>query len=187
MAEDETGGAPVPQDEENKAAQGGAEDTEPTATPAAQDGQERDASDQGEAGGGALSQDELDKLAQSIDGAADEGGESAPAEDQQGPTPDEFELPEVSESPGAEAAGSLDLLMDVQLDVKIELGRTRMLVEDVLKLTEGSVVELDKLAGDPVDILVNDRLIAKGEIVILDDNFCVRIAEVLPKGNEEAE
>ena len=65
------------------------------------------------------------------------------------------------------------------LHVKIELGRTRMLVEDVLKLGEGAVVELDKLAGDPVDIFVNDRPVARGEVLVLNDNFCVRINEIL--------
>ena len=71
------------------------------------------------------------------------------------------------------------MLSDVKLRVKIELGRTRMLVEDVLKLGEGSVVELDKLAGDPVDVIVNGRLVARGEVLILNDNFCVRVSEVL--------
>jgi flagellar motor switch protein FliN/FliY len=71
------------------------------------------------------------------------------------------------------------MLNDVKLGVRIQLGRTRMLVEDVLKLGEGSVVELDKLAGDPVDVLVNDRLIARGEVLVLNDNFCVRVSEVL--------
>ncbi|MGB2987063.1 MAG: flagellar motor switch protein FliN [Phycisphaerae bacterium] len=76
-------------------------------------------------------------------------------------------------------AKRVTMLNDVNLRVKIELGRTRMLVEDVLKLDEGSVVELDKLAGDPVDVFVNDRLIARGEVLVLNDNFCVRISEVL--------
>ena len=75
----------------------------------------------------------------------------------------------------------IDLLSDVNLNVKIELGRTRMLVEDVLKLSEGAVVELDKLAGDPVDIYVNDRPVARGEVLVLNDNFCVRISEILNK------
>jgi len=73
------------------------------------------------------------------------------------------------------------MLNDVKLRVKIELGRTRMLVEDVLKLGEGSVVELDKLAGDPVDVYANDRLIARGEVLVLNESFCVRINEVLSR------
>jgi flagellar motor switch protein FliN/FliY len=72
----------------------------------------------------------------------------------------------------------LSMLNDVKLRVKIELGRAQMLVEEVLKLGEGSVVELDKLAGDPVDVWVNERLIARGEVLVLNDNFCVRISEV---------
>ncbi|MBW3543312.1 MAG: flagellar motor switch protein FliN [Planctomycetes bacterium] len=73
----------------------------------------------------------------------------------------------------------IDAIEDVELDLRIELGRTEMLIEDVLRLAEGSVVPLDKLAGDPVDILVNGRLIARGEVLVLNDNFCVRVAEIL--------
>lgn len=74
---------------------------------------------------------------------------------------------------------SIELLKDVGLQVKIELGRSRMLVEDVVRLGEGSVVELDKLAGDPVDVYVNDRLVARGEVLVLNDNFCVRVNEIV--------
>ena len=74
---------------------------------------------------------------------------------------------------------SIDLLGDVELDVIVELGRTQMLVEDVLRLNEGSVVELDKLAGDPVDVFVNHRLVARGEVLVLNDNFCIRISEIV--------
>ncbi|HPD29533.1 MAG TPA: flagellar motor switch protein FliN [Phycisphaerae bacterium] len=99
-----------------------------------------------------------------------------------------FEIPTLPPGtlPTAPAHG-LDLLRDVDLSVKIELGRSRMLVEDVLRLGEGSVVELDKLAGDPVDVLVNDRLVARGEVLVLNDNFCVRINDILSRdvGQEE--
>lgn len=89
-------------------------------------------------------------------------------------------LPEFQTAPRTSRDfGGLDMLMDVNLRVKIELGRTRMLVEDVLRLGEGSVVELDKLAGDPVDIYVSDRLIAHGEILVLNDSFCVRVSEIV--------
>ncbi|MEM6392311.1 MAG: flagellar motor switch protein FliN [Planctomycetota bacterium] len=73
----------------------------------------------------------------------------------------------------------IDLLSDVELTVTIELGRTEMLVEDVLKLGAGSVVELDKLAGDPVDVYVNGRHVARGEVLVLNDNFCIRISEII--------
>ncbi|MCC7423910.1 MAG: flagellar motor switch protein FliN [Planctomycetaceae bacterium] len=79
---------------------------------------------------------------------------------------------------GADQLG-LNALQDVELDLSIELGRAELLIEEVLQLREGSVVPLDKLAGDPVDILVNGRLIARGEVLVLNDNFCVRVAEIL--------
>jgi flagellar motor switch protein FliN/FliY len=75
--------------------------------------------------------------------------------------------------------GSLGVLEEVDLDLRIELGRTELLIEEVLKLRQGSVVPLDKLAGDPVDVIVNGRLVARGEVLVLNDNFCVRIAEIL--------
>jgi len=81
--------------------------------------------------------------------------------------------------PSPTDADSIDLLSDVDLTVTIELGRTRMLVEDVLRLGTGSVVELEKLAGDPVDVFVNGRLVARGEVLVLNDNFCVRVNELI--------
>lgn len=85
-----------------------------------------------------------------------------------------------------EESKGISLLSDVKLDVKIELGRAEMYIEEVLKLGEGAVVELDKLAGDPVDVLVNDRLVARGEVLVLNDNFCVRISEIMPASDEAA-
>ncbi len=87
----------------------------------------------------------------------------------------------------ADAAEGIELLGDVELNVTIELGRTEMLVEDVLRLQGGSVVELDKLAGDPVDVYVNGRLVARGEVLVLNDNFCIRISEILANLEEQAE
>lgn len=97
----------------------------------------------------------------------------------------DFKLPDFQQVMQDAQVSSIDLLRDVDLDVKIELGRARMLVEDVLKLAEGSVVELDKLAGDPVDVFVNDRLVARGEVLVLNDNFCVRINEIVAGVREE--
>lgn len=74
---------------------------------------------------------------------------------------------------------SLDLIMDVAMRVTVELGRSTMTVEDVLALGPGSVIELNKLAGEPVDILVNDQLIARGEVVVVDENFGVRVTEIV--------
>lgn len=94
-------------------------------------------------------------------------------------------LPDLQRAMGEAQASSIDLLRDVELNVKIELGRSRMLVEDVLKLAEGSVVELDKLAGDPVDVFVNDRLVARGEVLVLNDSFCVRVNEIVAGATTE--
>ncbi len=99
---------------------------------------------------------------------------------------DPFDLPAFSQVMADAQVSSIDLLRDVELNVKIELGRSRMLVEDVLKLAEGSVVELDKLAGDPVDVFVNDRLVARGEVLVLNDNFCVRVNEIVSADRENA-
>ena len=91
------------------------------------------------------------------------------------------------ENPGEESAvktksahpTNLDLLMDVSLRVSVELGRTRMQLAQILELQHGSVIELDRLAGDPVDIFVNDCMVARGEVVIVDDKFGVRITEMI--------
>jgi flagellar motor switch protein FliN/FliY len=101
---------------------------------------------------------------------------------QPNPTPpglSPFPLTDLASSPASQEKATLDLLRDVELDLKIELGRTNMYLEDVLKLKRGSVVTLDKLAGDPVDVYVNGRLIARGEVLVLNDNFCVRVAELV--------
>jgi flagellar motor switch protein FliN len=98
-----------------------------------------------------------------------------------------------ADAPGTDAGGidaaaaGLEMLGDVDLHVMVELGRTEMLVEDVLKLSAGSVVELDKLAGDPVDVYVNQRLVARGEVLVLNDNFCIRISEIVANLQEEAQ
>jgi len=103
------------------------------------------------------------------------------------PTGSPVSLPSLQPGARSKALPSeLDLLADVNLNVKIELGRTRMLVEDVLRLNEGSVVELDKLAGDPVDVFVNERHVARGEVLVVNDNFCIRISEILDAEAKES-
>lgn len=90
-----------------------------------------------------------------------------------------FQLDDFGGSPASTEAATLELVRDVQLDLKIELGRTHMHLEDVLRLRQGAVVPLDKLAGDPVDLYVNGRMIARGEVLVLNDNFCVRVTELI--------
>ncbi len=109
---------------------------------------------------------------------------TALAPDREAPQPDlsnltPFQLESFDTQPASSAAPvDLSALQDVELDLRIELGRTELLLDEVMKLAEGSVVPLDKLAGDPVDILVNGKLIARGEVLVLNDNFCVRVAEI---------
>ncbi|MBL8934277.1 MAG: flagellar motor switch protein FliN [Archangium sp.] len=75
----------------------------------------------------------------------------------------------------------LDLLLDVPLDVTVELGRSRMSIQELLGLSPGSVIELDKIAGEPLDIVVNERLIARGEAVVVNDKFGIRITDIVSK------
>ncbi|QNR21462.1 flagellar motor switch phosphatase FliY [Exiguobacterium sp. Helios] len=77
--------------------------------------------------------------------------------------------------------GNIGMLYDVPLNVTVELGRTRRSVRDILELTQGSIIELDKLAGEPVDVFVNNTLIATGEVVVIEENFGVRITEIVNK------
>ncbi|KGR80346.1 flagellar motor switch phosphatase FliY [Ureibacillus manganicus] len=86
-----------------------------------------------------------------------------------------FNEPSITQS----EARNLNMLLDIPLQVTVELGRTKHSVKDILQLATGSIIELDKLAGEPVDILVNNRLIAKGEVVVIDENFGVRITDIV--------
>ncbi|HEY2589519.1 MAG TPA: flagellar motor switch protein FliN [Tepidisphaeraceae bacterium] len=131
-----------------------------------------------------VSIEELLKQANFEDPAA-AGGAATPSGGIAAPDAPTFQLPGFHQAMQEAQASSIELLRDVELNVKIELGRSRMLVEDVLKLSEGSVVELDKLAGDPVDVFVNDRLVARGEVLVLNDNFCVRVNEIVAGVKEE--
>ena len=76
-------------------------------------------------------------------------------------------------------SGNIGLIMDVYMELTVELGRTKKLIKDILGIGEGTIIELDKLAGEPVDILVNHKLIAKGEVVVIDENFGVRVTEIV--------
>jgi flagellar motor switch protein FliN/FliY len=93
----------------------------------------------------------------------------------------EFAMEQLAKGAGS-ATGEgqpIDMLMDVDLNVRIELGRSKMTIQDILHLADGSVITLDKLAGDPLNIYVNNRLVAKGEVLVLNENFCIRITEIV--------
>ena len=87
-------------------------------------------------------------------------------------------LPGSGEVP-QEAARSIEFLLDVPLDVSVETGRSRMLIQELLQLGQGSVIELNKLAGEPLDVLINSRLVARGEAVVVNERFGVRLTEIV--------
>jgi len=98
------------------------------------------------------------------------------------PNPEEFKPNDLS---GAAATGAvsaarpIDFLLDVPLTLSVELGRARMIVNDLLQLGQGSVVELTKIVGEPLEVLVNEKLIARGEVVVLNDKFAVRLTDII--------
>lgn len=96
-----------------------------------------------------------------------------------GTTIQSVQLPQLQRISDIGDTGNLGLLMDVSMEMTVELGRTRKLIRDILSIGEGTIMELDKLAGEPVDILVNHKLIAKGEVVVIDENFGVRVTEIV--------
>ncbi len=116
--------------------------------------------------------------------SADDDIEEAPVQDESADTDDinkvstvDFEQFPKTLQPGS--PHNIDMLLDVTLPISIELGRTHMPIQDILKLGPGSVVELSKLAGEPVDLLVNNKMIARGEVVIVDENFGIRVTSMV--------
>jgi flagellar motor switch protein FliN/FliY len=89
------------------------------------------------------------------------------------------QFPNLMPHPTPQEQGNIGLIMDVFMEMTVELGRTRKLIKEILGMGEGTIIELDKLAGEPVDILVNHKLIAKGEVVVIDENFGVRVTEIV--------
>lgn len=147
--------------------------------------QARDEADALAAAALASAQAAIDALNQETQGATTHAAAPPPPRPQPaqvaqpGPQPKPLSFPDLAPAISEPMPKGIDLISDVNVDVTIELGRTRMLVEDVLRLAEGAVVELDKLAGDPVDIYVNKRLVARGEVLVLNDNFCIRVNDIL--------
>lgn len=112
--------------------------------------------------------------------------------------PLENEAPEAAKAPDADTAaaaaenpnlklhvtppadpGSVDFILDIPLRVSVELGRTKILVQDLLKLHKGSVLELNKLAGEALEVLVNDRVVAKGEVIVINEKFGIRLLDIV--------
>ncbi len=131
-----------------------------------------------EAAAGARDPQDTEKLLQEAEDALKDVEQSL-----RGPKATAYRLEELVGEGGPPEKVSMDLLRDVNLDIKIELGRAKMNLDEILQLRRGSVVTLDKLAGDPVDVYVNGRLVARGEVLVLNDNFCVRVAELIGSDN----
>ena len=86
---------------------------------------------------------------------------------------------ELAEDRGAGGGRDINFLLDVPLEVTVEIGRTKMLIKELLQLGQGSVVELDKLVGEPMEVFVNERLIARGEVVVVNEKFGIRLTDII--------
>jgi flagellar motor switch protein FliN/FliY len=117
--------------------------------------------------------------AESLRAGPAEGGLTAATASASAPSVARAAFAPLNENERPQAGRNLDLLMDIPLGVTVELGRTRKLIREVLELARGSILELDTLAGEPVDILVNQKLIARGEVVVIDENFGVRVTDII--------
>ena len=95
------------------------------------------------------------------------------------PTQQAFGLNDMTDVTDAFSTNNIDFILDIPLEITVELGRTKMMICDLLKLSQGSVVELGKLAGDTLEILANKKLVAKGEVVVLNEKYGIRITEVI--------
>ena len=92
---------------------------------------------------------------------------------------EELQPAETAAAPEGNRPRNLDLILDIPLKVTVELGRTKMIVNDLLALGQGSVIELNKLAGEPMEVLVNDKLVARGEAVVVNEKFGVRLTDII--------
>jgi flagellar motor switch protein FliN/FliY len=127
-------------------------------------------------------QEDIDELMRALGADPGKAASAAPAKPPPSPQTRSSPLPlePLSAAPLGRPEAGLDFLSDVDVSVRIELGTARMHVQDVLKLGSGSVVPLESMVGDPVNVFVNDRLVARGEVLVVNENFAVRITEVIP-------
>jgi len=105
--------------------------------------------------------------------SGDQGGLGDLKEPASSPPAEEANKPEEKKTP------DLDLVLDIPLEVSVELGRAHLLVNELLQLGQGSVIELNKLAGEPMEILVNGKLVARGEVVVVNEKFGVRLTDII--------
>ncbi len=102
--------------------------------------------------------------------------ETSSVKDQEGDT---LADDEAGEDSGSDEKKSLDLILDIPLTVTVELGRSKMLINDLLQLGQGSVIELTKLVGEPLEVLINQKLVARGEVVVVNEKFGVRLTDII--------
>jgi flagellar motor switch protein FliN len=121
--------------------------------------------------------DALGELAE--EGFADSGDESELSDEEEKITATAASFKQLKEENTQEIKNNITMLLDISLPIVVELGRTRMLIEDILNLHVGSVIALDKIAGEPANIVVNNKVMAKGEVVVIDENFGIRITSLL--------
>ncbi|PZN13067.1 MAG: flagellar motor switch protein FliN [Bacillota bacterium] len=141
-------------------------------------GQGAPAEGDGETGGASSGAGaEVAATAEPVVRAAPSGGGEQPAVE----TP-AFRPFQAAPAGSPQGGGTIDLLLDVPLQLTVELGQAQRTVREILELAPGTVVELDRLAGEPVDLLVNGRLIARGEVVVIDENFGIRITDIVSPG-----
>ncbi|MBN2297495.1 MAG: flagellar motor switch protein FliN [Deltaproteobacteria bacterium] len=146
-----------------------------------------------------LSQDDIDKLMNADAGASASGDGSDPGQDKLaeewakaldagedieegkplGGDVGHAQFDELKETKAAGPSKDLDFILDIPLEVTVEMGRTRMLINDLLQLGQGSVIELNRLAGEPLDILINNKLVARGEVVVVSEKFGIRITDIV--------
>ncbi len=156
------------------------EETQEEATRASNEADESE--DIKEAEGGEGLDDVIKDGEESLDADQDslaQEQEEAIKEEQSGQEPHLEELKKEEKVSTQKAARDLDFVLDIPLDVTVEIGRTKMIVNDLLQMGQGYVIEVDKLAGEPVDVLVNNKLIARGEVVVVSDKFGIRITDIV--------
>ncbi|MDL2259610.1 flagellar motor switch protein FliN [Deltaproteobacteria bacterium OttesenSCG-928-K17] len=131
-----------------------------------------------------ISQNDLDKLMSDDDGLEQDWGDPGPAmsaagDDDLDSLAGQFGPPSGGTTAGDSASRPLDFILDIPLEISVELGRARMVINDLLQLGQGSVIELSKLAGEPLEIFVNGKLVARGEVVVVNEKFGVRVTDIV--------
>lgn len=114
-----------------------------------------------------------------VEGTKDPLDEQAPQIGEGAESGDQFEFSDLNSKKKTQASTNIDFLLDIPLEITIELGRTKMLINELLKLGQGSVIELAKFAGETLDVLANQKLIAKGEVVVINDKYGIRLTEII--------